>query len=211
MSRAVASWSKASYLGLALRNARWFESSWGKKFSHEISASVWDRCPPSIVMHLGSNDRTTCELERSEYPHHATLRAQRIIAVTLSRGCSFVRTGQPDQNPSHFVRQSYHRTPVVEGGSERCFRFSKDFVQVCNGYDSLGGEHDTIFTGKRPSCFNAAKKSFTFAYTTVVSEKCRYKKSGRNVLNEDRLYDCEQYKVDKLTWNGCVMSTDRIP
>ncbi|KAJ4432362.1 hypothetical protein ANN_20981 [Periplaneta americana] len=26
----------------------------GKKFSHEISASVWDRCPPSIVMHLGS-------------------------------------------------------------------------------------------------------------------------------------------------------------
>ncbi|KAJ4445886.1 hypothetical protein ANN_12572 [Periplaneta americana] len=43
--------------GLALRNARWFESSWGKKFSHEISASVWDRCPPSIVMYLGSHDR----------------------------------------------------------------------------------------------------------------------------------------------------------
>ncbi|KAJ4452070.1 hypothetical protein ANN_03586 [Periplaneta americana] len=42
--------------GLALRNARWFESSWGKKLSHEISASVWDRCPPSIVMHLGSYD-----------------------------------------------------------------------------------------------------------------------------------------------------------
>ncbi|KAJ4439750.1 hypothetical protein ANN_07878 [Periplaneta americana] len=56
-SRAVASWSKASCLGLALRNARWFESSWGKKFSHEISASVWDRCPPSIVMHLGSYGR----------------------------------------------------------------------------------------------------------------------------------------------------------
>ncbi|KAJ4431095.1 hypothetical protein ANN_19690 [Periplaneta americana] len=56
-SRPVASWSKASCLGLALRNARWFEFSWGKKFSHEISASVWDRCPPSIVMHLGSYDR----------------------------------------------------------------------------------------------------------------------------------------------------------
>ncbi|KAJ4433735.1 hypothetical protein ANN_16046 [Periplaneta americana] len=56
-SRAVASRSKASRLGLALRNARWFESSWGKKFSHEISASVWDRCPPSIVMHLASYDR----------------------------------------------------------------------------------------------------------------------------------------------------------
>ncbi|KAJ4451567.1 hypothetical protein ANN_03036 [Periplaneta americana] len=55
--RAVASWSKASCLGLALRNARWFESSRGKKFSHEISASVWDRCSPSIVMHLWSNDR----------------------------------------------------------------------------------------------------------------------------------------------------------
>ncbi|KAJ4441225.1 hypothetical protein ANN_11076 [Periplaneta americana] len=50
-------WSKASYLGLALRNARWFESSLGKKFSHEISANVWDRCPPSIVMLLGSYDR----------------------------------------------------------------------------------------------------------------------------------------------------------
>ncbi|KAJ4435848.1 hypothetical protein ANN_18467 [Periplaneta americana] len=56
MSRAVASWSKASCLGLALRKVRWFESSWGKKFSHEISTSVWDRCPPSIVMHLGSYD-----------------------------------------------------------------------------------------------------------------------------------------------------------
>ncbi|KAJ4431106.1 hypothetical protein ANN_19701 [Periplaneta americana] len=54
LSRVVASWSKASCLGLALWNVRWFESSWGKKFSHEISASVWDRCPPSIVMHLGS-------------------------------------------------------------------------------------------------------------------------------------------------------------
>ncbi|KAJ4448595.1 hypothetical protein ANN_10614 [Periplaneta americana] len=55
-SRAVASWSKAFCLGLALRNARWFESSWGKKFSHEISASVWDRCPTTIVIYLGSYD-----------------------------------------------------------------------------------------------------------------------------------------------------------
>ncbi|KAJ4435023.1 hypothetical protein ANN_23596 [Periplaneta americana] len=38
-------------------DSRWFESSWGKKFSHEISASVCDRCPPSIMMHLGSYDR----------------------------------------------------------------------------------------------------------------------------------------------------------
>ncbi|KAJ4439416.1 hypothetical protein ANN_07540 [Periplaneta americana] len=58
-SRAVASRSKASHLGLALRNARWFESSWEKKFSYEISASVWDRCPPSIVMHLRSYDRSS--------------------------------------------------------------------------------------------------------------------------------------------------------
>ncbi|KAJ4447213.1 hypothetical protein ANN_09215 [Periplaneta americana] len=50
VSRAVASWSEALCLGLALRNARWFESPRGKTFSHEISASVWDRCPPSIVM-----------------------------------------------------------------------------------------------------------------------------------------------------------------
>ncbi|KAJ4442974.1 hypothetical protein ANN_04622 [Periplaneta americana] len=52
-SRVVASWSKAFCLGLALRNAHWFEFSWGKKFSHEISASVWGRCPPRIMMHLG--------------------------------------------------------------------------------------------------------------------------------------------------------------
>ncbi|KAJ4429167.1 hypothetical protein ANN_26170 [Periplaneta americana] len=56
-SRAVTSWSQTSCLRLVLRNACWFESSWGKKFSHEISASVWDRCPPSIVMHSGSYDR----------------------------------------------------------------------------------------------------------------------------------------------------------
>ncbi|KAJ4429930.1 hypothetical protein ANN_22134 [Periplaneta americana] len=55
--RAVASRSKASRLGLALRNVRWFESSCGKKLSHEISASLWDRCLSSIVMHLGSYDR----------------------------------------------------------------------------------------------------------------------------------------------------------
>ncbi|KAJ4452163.1 hypothetical protein ANN_03681, partial [Periplaneta americana] len=55
--RAVASWSKASCLGLTLRNTRWFDSSWENKFSHEISASVCNRCPPSIVMHLGSYNR----------------------------------------------------------------------------------------------------------------------------------------------------------
>ncbi|KAJ4426817.1 hypothetical protein ANN_26616 [Periplaneta americana] len=54
--RAVASWSKASCLGLALRNARWFNSSRRKNFPHEISVSVWDRWPSSIVMHLGSYD-----------------------------------------------------------------------------------------------------------------------------------------------------------
>ncbi|KAJ4435163.1 hypothetical protein ANN_23739 [Periplaneta americana] len=56
-SRAVASWSKASCLGLALRNARSFESSWEKKFSHEISASERDQCPLSIEKHFGSYDK----------------------------------------------------------------------------------------------------------------------------------------------------------
>ncbi|KAJ4427527.1 hypothetical protein ANN_25175 [Periplaneta americana] len=58
---AVASRSKASRLGLAL-----VRFLMGKKFSHEISASVWDRCPPSIVMHLGNYDRLTkfgCEYQ----------------------------------------------------------------------------------------------------------------------------------------------------
>ncbi|KAJ4435331.1 hypothetical protein ANN_17941 [Periplaneta americana] len=71
LSRAVVSWSKASCLGLALRNARWFESSWGKKFSHEISASVWDRCPPSIVIHLGSYDRLKQVEDQKENLQHA--------------------------------------------------------------------------------------------------------------------------------------------
>ncbi|KAJ4444359.1 hypothetical protein ANN_06151 [Periplaneta americana] len=53
MSRTVASWSKASCLRLALRNARWFE----KKFCHEVLVSIWDRCPSSTTMHLGSYDR----------------------------------------------------------------------------------------------------------------------------------------------------------
>ncbi|KAJ4443604.1 hypothetical protein ANN_05278 [Periplaneta americana] len=66
-SHAVASRSKASCLGLALRNARWFESSWGKKFSHEISASAWDRCPPSIVIHLGSYDRYRNPVANTSY------------------------------------------------------------------------------------------------------------------------------------------------
>ncbi|KAJ4447305.1 hypothetical protein ANN_09309 [Periplaneta americana] len=30
-----------------------------EELSQEISASVWDRCPPSIVMHLGSYDSCT--------------------------------------------------------------------------------------------------------------------------------------------------------
>ncbi|KAJ4446895.1 hypothetical protein ANN_13596 [Periplaneta americana] len=55
-SRAV-----ASYLGLALRNARWFESSWEKKFSHEISASVWDRCLPSIQEVSLQANASSCE------------------------------------------------------------------------------------------------------------------------------------------------------
>ncbi|KAJ4439281.1 hypothetical protein ANN_07401 [Periplaneta americana] len=67
LSRAVALWSKASCPGPALRNALWFESSWGKKFSHEISASVWDRCPSSIVMHLGSYDRSDIKNRQIEF------------------------------------------------------------------------------------------------------------------------------------------------
>ncbi|KAJ4449109.1 hypothetical protein ANN_00504 [Periplaneta americana] len=57
VSRAVASWSKAPCLGLALRNARWFESSWWKKFSHEISTIVsravasWSKAPcPGLAL-----------------------------------------------------------------------------------------------------------------------------------------------------------------
>ncbi|KAJ4435678.1 hypothetical protein ANN_18294 [Periplaneta americana] len=79
MSRAVASRSKASCLRLALRNARWFESSWGKKFSHEISASVWDRCPPSIVMHLESYDRWRNPVTQTSYNGWGAHRANHTI------------------------------------------------------------------------------------------------------------------------------------
>ncbi|KAJ4430447.1 hypothetical protein ANN_22663 [Periplaneta americana] len=68
------------------------------------SQPKWQQMPEILEYTDQSTDWTTCELERSEYPHHATLRAQSIIAVTLSRRCSFVRTGQPDLNSSHFVR-----------------------------------------------------------------------------------------------------------
>ncbi|KAJ4426697.1 hypothetical protein ANN_26495 [Periplaneta americana] len=64
---------------LALRNARWFESSWGKKFSHEISASVWDRCPPSIVMHLGSYDRQRNPVANTSYNGWGDHRANHTI------------------------------------------------------------------------------------------------------------------------------------
>ncbi|KAJ4431315.1 hypothetical protein ANN_19912 [Periplaneta americana] len=71
-SRAVASWSEASCLELALRNAYWFESSWEKKFSHEISASVWDRYQPSLVMHLGSYDSLEQRSERRNWYYEGT-------------------------------------------------------------------------------------------------------------------------------------------
>ncbi|KAJ4445818.1 hypothetical protein ANN_12503 [Periplaneta americana] len=78
-SRAVASWSKASCLGLALRNAFWFESSWGKKFSHEISASVWDRCPPSIVMNLGATIGNKNPVTKTSYKDWGAHRANHTI------------------------------------------------------------------------------------------------------------------------------------
>ncbi|KAJ4431212.1 hypothetical protein ANN_19809 [Periplaneta americana] len=57
LSSAVASWSKASCLGLALRNARWFESSWRRNFLMKFRPVYGTWSPPSIVMHLGSYDR----------------------------------------------------------------------------------------------------------------------------------------------------------
>ncbi|KAJ4449326.1 hypothetical protein ANN_00724 [Periplaneta americana] len=99
-SRAVASWSKASCLGLALRNARWFESSWGKKFCHEISASVWNRCPPNIVLHLGSYDSASV----------------RLIRMCLSETYSSVRIGQflSDAFPIHCgLKQGDALTPLL--------------------------------------------------------------------------------------------------
>ncbi|PSN31925.1 hypothetical protein C0J52_21770, partial [Blattella germanica] len=56
-SRTVAQWTKAACFGSGSRDARWFESPWGKKFPRGFSASVWDRCPPSIVRKVGSYDR----------------------------------------------------------------------------------------------------------------------------------------------------------
>ncbi|KAJ4440150.1 hypothetical protein ANN_08288 [Periplaneta americana] len=79
---------------------RSFESSWEKKFSHKISASVWDRCPPSIVMHLGSYDRLA---ERKSVKHvqrrfcrnfnlqrhYPILNCMRIMALILTLHASY--------------------------------------------------------------------------------------------------------------------------
>ncbi|PSN32982.1 hypothetical protein C0J52_23691 [Blattella germanica] len=48
---------KPMCFGSGSRDARWFESP-GEEISSWISASVWDRCPPSIVRKVGSYDST---------------------------------------------------------------------------------------------------------------------------------------------------------
>ncbi|KAJ4441926.1 hypothetical protein ANN_11788 [Periplaneta americana] len=105
MSRAVASWSKASCLGPALWNARWFETSWKKKLSHKISASVWDRCPSSIVTHLESYDRniSVCvvhvqalfDLQQNQFPNDVRSNVSQVllrISYTYSRGENVARS-----------------------------------------------------------------------------------------------------------------------
>ncbi|KAJ4452102.1 hypothetical protein ANN_03618 [Periplaneta americana] len=39
----------------------------GEEIFHEISASVWNRCPPSIVMHLGSYDTQRNPVANTNY------------------------------------------------------------------------------------------------------------------------------------------------
>ncbi|KAJ4451445.1 hypothetical protein ANN_02907 [Periplaneta americana] len=65
MSRAVASRSKASRLGPALRNARWFESSWGKKLSHEISVRERDQKTYLLELYEYKSKRIYSEQSRT--------------------------------------------------------------------------------------------------------------------------------------------------
>ncbi|KAJ4445270.1 hypothetical protein ANN_07071 [Periplaneta americana] len=51
----------------------------GKKFPREISASVWDRCPPSIVMHLGRYDRQRNPVANTSYNGWGDHRANHTI------------------------------------------------------------------------------------------------------------------------------------
>ncbi|KAJ4449538.1 hypothetical protein ANN_00939 [Periplaneta americana] len=67
----------------------------GKKFSHEISVSVWDQCPPSIVMHLGSYDRPTdTRTEMDNESDDGQFSENEILSVL----CSAFKTGETSLN-----------------------------------------------------------------------------------------------------------------
>ncbi|KAJ4430202.1 hypothetical protein ANN_22412 [Periplaneta americana] len=54
MSRAVASWSKAFRLGLALRNARWFDyNGWGDHRDNHTISPFWLDDRPPLLRHVG--------------------------------------------------------------------------------------------------------------------------------------------------------------
>ncbi|KAJ4428413.1 hypothetical protein ANN_24450 [Periplaneta americana] len=84
-SRVVTSWSKASCLGLALRNARWFEPSCGKKFSHEISRR---KCNQKARRLLSSDE--------SQPGHHGNETADRLAKEAAT---------------SRDIDECYNRTP----------------------------------------------------------------------------------------------------
>ncbi|PSN44771.1 hypothetical protein C0J52_05592 [Blattella germanica] len=54
LSRTMAQCTKAGQ-----RDAHWFESPCRKKFSHVFLATVWDRCPSSIMRKLDSYEKST--------------------------------------------------------------------------------------------------------------------------------------------------------
>ncbi|KAJ4439898.1 hypothetical protein ANN_08027 [Periplaneta americana] len=56
----------------------------GKEFSHEISASVWDRYPSSIVMHLGNYDNVLFKyMENVSEEVHAVFEIQLTLSIDV--------------------------------------------------------------------------------------------------------------------------------
>ncbi|KAJ4436970.1 hypothetical protein ANN_17102 [Periplaneta americana] len=80
----------------------------GKEISHEISASVWYRCPPSIVMHLRSYDRD--RYNGSPQKHHRTITRHRITIQSRRRKQRIPNLTGPVNNNDVTLQQNRNQT-----------------------------------------------------------------------------------------------------
>ncbi|KAJ4438125.1 hypothetical protein ANN_14064 [Periplaneta americana] len=178
MSPAMASWSKASCLGLALRNARWFESSWEKKFSHEISASVWDWCPPSIVMHLGSYDsRDTISRPAGGGQGRRWFGAANEVArASASWGmcCGVERRGE-----TATAAGRGHNAPVPEGRNPENSRGAIFWTSVEISSIVLSGNYDLVIKEETQVNWSSCYSRWTASQPVLCSSEASFETGVR--------------------------------